>query len=166
MKIFEFGTGPHATALGYYLDKLVISTDSDLHTKHASENWIFVRGAALREHTGTFEFALFKPIQQYMVRSAIAAPDWIKKADKAGLKVHSERPLFSERCHIVRDASDNRVTLTQANGRDVSLDASEMNDAQRALLRQLLRTGLLSANLPKGRRLAEPLDATGESVLA
>lgn len=166
MKIFEFGTGPQATALGYYLDKLVHSTDSDLQKKHATENWIFVRGAALRGHTGTFEFALFKPIQHYMVRSASAAPDWIQKAIKAGLKVHSERPLFSERSHIVSDASDIRVTLTQANGRDVAFDASEMNDAQRALLRQLLRTGLLIANLPKGRRLAQPMDDTSESVVA
>ncbi|CAM8644183.1 hypothetical protein MCEMSEM18_03603 [Comamonadaceae bacterium] len=166
MKIFEFGTGPQATALGYYLDKLVHKTDADLQAAHATENLIFVRGPTVQGQTGVFEFALFKPVQKYMVRSLLASPDWIQKAQEACLKVHSERPLFSERYHIVRDASDNRVTLTQANGRDIPLDAFGLDDSRRAILYQLHRAGLLSPDLPKGRCLAQPMDATNQAVVA
>lgn len=166
MKIFEFGTGPQATALGYYLDKLVHKTDADLQAEHATENLIFVRGPTVQGQTGVFEFALFKPVQKYMVRSSLASPDWIQKAQEAGLKVHSQRPLFSERWHIVRDASDNHVTLAQANARDIAMHASELDDSKRAILYQLHRAGLLSPDLPKGRCLAQPMDATNQAVVA
>jgi hypothetical protein len=61
MQIFEFGTAPHAKALGYRLVGTLQSTLQKLKGEFDTADLIFVTGAAIHGQPGVFEFARFEP---------------------------------------------------------------------------------------------------------
>lgn len=60
MKLYQFGTAPKAKAAGYGMVGTVHSTVEALTAKHASEDVIFVYGAAVHGQPGVHEFARFQ----------------------------------------------------------------------------------------------------------
>ncbi len=60
MKIYQFGTAPKAKAAGYEMVGTIHSTVEALTAEHASEDVIFVYGAAVHGQPGVHEFARFE----------------------------------------------------------------------------------------------------------
>lgn len=60
MKIYQFGTAPKAKAAGYEMVGTIHSTVEALTEGHASEDVIFVYGAAVHGQPGVHEFARFE----------------------------------------------------------------------------------------------------------